>query len=145
MLLQSAQGAAGGISGVLIVLGIIAAGAVAWLIARAIRATGQNPEADIHNGTCGRCGYSVAGLTGLSCPECGSDLRTVGIAPPTAGRSRTTAMTLFVFVVGGICLFLLLAFFVIAMPASRPAPPALAPTATDAAAPVDSPAETSPR
>ena len=30
-------------------------------------------------GTCGACGYQVRGLSGLRCPECGSDLREVGI------------------------------------------------------------------
>ena len=30
-------------------------------------------------GTCGKCGYAVRGLTTFNCPECGSDLREVGI------------------------------------------------------------------
>lgn len=29
--------------------------------------------------SCGRCGYDVRGLTTFVCPECGSDLRTVGV------------------------------------------------------------------
>jgi class 3 adenylate cyclase/predicted RNA-binding Zn-ribbon protein involved in translation (DUF1610 family) len=29
--------------------------------------------------TCGRCGYNVTGLSTFTCPECGSDLREVGI------------------------------------------------------------------
>ena len=29
--------------------------------------------------SCGHCGYCVRGLPGLVCPECGSDLREVGI------------------------------------------------------------------
>src|SRR5688572_15999719 len=28
---------------------------------------------------CGHCGYAVTGLTTFTCPECGSDLREVGI------------------------------------------------------------------
>jgi hypothetical protein len=28
---------------------------------------------------CGACGYDTRGLTTLTCPECGSDLRIVGI------------------------------------------------------------------
>ena len=28
---------------------------------------------------CGRCGYIVIGLPSRICPECGSDLRTVGL------------------------------------------------------------------
>jgi hypothetical protein len=31
---------------------------------------------------CGRCGYSVAGLTTNACPECGADWRQVGIVTP---------------------------------------------------------------
>ena len=36
--------------------------------------------------TCGNCGYCVRGIAGLICPECGSDLREVGIISP--GRRR---------------------------------------------------------
>jgi hypothetical protein len=32
--------------------------------------------------SCGHCGYAVEGLEALSCPECGSDLRKVGIETP---------------------------------------------------------------
>lgn len=32
--------------------------------------------------SCGKCGYAVQGLTTFSCPECGSDLRAVGIVTP---------------------------------------------------------------
>lgn len=32
--------------------------------------------------SCGACGYAVAGLDALRCPECGADLREVGIATP---------------------------------------------------------------
>ena len=31
---------------------------------------------------CGKCGYAVEGLQGWMCPECGSDLRRVGIVTP---------------------------------------------------------------
>ena len=31
------------------------------------------------SGCCGYCGYSVQGLTNMECPECGKDLREVGI------------------------------------------------------------------
>jgi len=36
--------------------------------------------------TCGECHYPVQGLSALKCPECGSDLREVGIESP--GRTR---------------------------------------------------------
>ena len=34
---------------------------------------------------CGGCGYAAEGLPGLRCPECGADLRKVGIC---VGRSK---------------------------------------------------------
>lgn len=37
---------------------------------------------------CGKCGYSVRGATHFSCPECGSDLREVGITRPNSSRER---------------------------------------------------------
>jgi hypothetical protein len=36
--------------------------------------------------SCGQCGYAVEGLETLKCPECGADLRKVGIVTPQAGR-----------------------------------------------------------
>jgi len=38
---------------------------------------------------CGRCGYAVKGLTALSCPECGGDLREVGITTPRSRQKLT--------------------------------------------------------
>ena len=37
-------------------------------------------------GTCGKCGYMVKGLSVLDCPECGADLREVGIVPAKSGN-----------------------------------------------------------
>jgi hypothetical protein len=42
--------------------------------------------------TCGRCGYCVRGIDGLTCPECGSDLREVGILPANYRRPLGPAM-----------------------------------------------------
>jgi len=56
----------------LLVVLLIAGGAIAWRRRRARRAPGDLP-------TCGHCGYAVTGLTTFTCPECGSDLREVGI------------------------------------------------------------------
>lgn len=36
--------------------------------------------------SCGQCGYAVEGLETLKCPECGADLRKVGIVTPQSGR-----------------------------------------------------------
>ena len=40
----------------------------------------------VRSPSCGACGYDVAGLDGLRCPECGADLRTVGIITPDMTR-----------------------------------------------------------
>ena len=54
-------------------LGLAAVGALGLLLLWWLRRRGS-VEA-----VCGRCGYPVAGLPTFTCPECGSDLRTVGI------------------------------------------------------------------
>jgi lipid-A-disaccharide synthase-like uncharacterized protein len=40
---------------------------------------------------CGQCGYVVRGISSLTCPECGSDLREVGVLAPTRRAQRATA------------------------------------------------------
>ena len=46
---------------------------------------------------CGRCGYNTTGLTSLTCPECGSDLRAVGIVTAAASRRLTFPLAAAVF------------------------------------------------
>ena len=49
----------------------------------------RNPHNTGPDSVCGRCGYSVRDLTTMTCPECGADLREVGIIPPDKpGRSK---------------------------------------------------------
>ena len=36
---------------------------------------------------CGQCGYIVRGVAGVHCPECGADLREVGIVTGKSGPS----------------------------------------------------------
>ena len=43
---------------------------------------------------CGRCGYFVTGLSGTVCPECGSDLRAVGVVAPGDARQAPTRFRL---------------------------------------------------
>ena len=61
-----------------------------WLLRR--KPTERKPAADP---TCGKCGYIVKGLTTFTCPECGSDLREVGIisaaAPPRSSGMNPSA------------------------------------------------------
>jgi class 3 adenylate cyclase len=54
------------------VLVVLALGVVGWLWWRRRGAQGEV-------GRCARCGYEVSGLPTFTCPECGSDLREVGI------------------------------------------------------------------
>jgi hypothetical protein len=46
--------------------------------------------------TCGQCGYIVRGIEGWICPECGGDLREVGIIPPGGRRRMSNAARLVV-------------------------------------------------
>jgi hypothetical protein len=54
----------------------VAAAVYAFHRRRLKRAGAASPRA------CGRCGYDVRGLPTFACPECGSDLREVGIVAP---------------------------------------------------------------
>src|SRR2546427_6597927 len=60
----------------LVILAAVALGALAvvWSIWRPRRTTGGQ--------SCAACGYSTLGLGTFTCPECGSDLRRVGILTP---------------------------------------------------------------
>jgi hypothetical protein len=44
--------------------------------------------------SCGQCGYCVRGLESMTCPECGSDLRVVGIVTPGVTRPLGKKMRL---------------------------------------------------
>ncbi len=41
---------------------------------------------------CGKCGYNVAALTTMHCPECGGDFRTVGITAPHLAKRVHSAL-----------------------------------------------------
>jgi predicted RNA-binding Zn-ribbon protein involved in translation (DUF1610 family) len=49
---------------------------------------------------CGRCGYDVRGLSSFTCPECGSDLREVGIVRPRSRRGLDVGWKLLILAVG---------------------------------------------
>jgi class 3 adenylate cyclase len=61
------------------------AAAVVILVSEVRRRKPRRPGPE---SACGRCGYSVRELTTMICPECGCDLRVVGITP--AARSLQT-------------------------------------------------------
>ena len=69
----------------LLMIVILLCGIVAGWV-RAINPRRRRP-ALATNATCGMCGYSVYGLDKLTCPECGSNLRRVGIVG-AAGAAR---------------------------------------------------------
>jgi len=62
----------------LVVVGLIY-GIILWVRGGRSRGDGQM--------ACGGCGYAVRGLESLNCPECGADLRKVGINRGTSGSS----------------------------------------------------------
>ena len=75
----------------IIFLALIALAAV--FIARAIRQRLRAPAfSDI--ATCGKCGYAVRGVSTFNCPECGSDLREVGIVPPHQSKRKQPSLPL---------------------------------------------------
>jgi len=64
----------------------LAAGAV-WTVRRSRwRSPASEPA-------CGQCGYFVTGLCGNVCPECGSDLRIVGVVAPGEARQAQARFT----------------------------------------------------
>ncbi len=67
---------------ILVWLGIVAL--VIWAIWRGVR----GPRGLLREPVCAKCHYPVRGLSALTCPECGSDLREAGIASPAMGFGR---------------------------------------------------------
>jgi hypothetical protein len=61
-------------------LGVVLASLVglAWLWWRVLR----RPKSVAMGASCGQCGYGVRGISSTTCPECGHDLREVGIITP---------------------------------------------------------------
>ena len=52
--------------------------------------------------SCRACGYAVKGLPSFTCPECGSDLREVGIDTPGAGQELLRRAKALGALVGGV-------------------------------------------
>jgi hypothetical protein len=68
-----------------------AVAAAGFVVARGVR---RPAATDPEHPTCGQCGYIVHGIEGFTCPECGGDLREVGIIPPGGRRPMGTAARL---------------------------------------------------
>ena len=58
-------------------------------------------EPKVTEPSCRACGYAVRGLPSFICPECGSDLREVGIDTPGAGAAIFGKVKWFARAVGG--------------------------------------------
>lgn len=86
---------------VLPLIGLIT-GVVLWIV-------GARQSANGRGMSCGRCGYSVAGLTQLMCPECGADLREVGIVSAAASPAMRIIGMVLTFVCLGVLLLVILA------------------------------------
>lgn len=77
-----------------------------------LRRGARGPGHQADGPACGACGYATRGITELTCPECGADLRKVGIVKPGEGRSilagclLPTLLTILVFLlaIGGFTL-----------------------------------------
>lgn len=104
----------------LIVVFLVAASALAvWRGVTLPRGSGGAPA-------CGSCGYAVADLTSFTCPECGGDLREVGIKTPAQEARRRGSLT--GALAGWTFLCVLLAYFavlIIAETGSYPPPPSV--------------------
>ncbi|MCC6679572.1 MAG: hypothetical protein IT445_01605 [Phycisphaeraceae bacterium] len=59
--------------------------ALVIVVVKLLRSRPADPR---DGGRCGQCGYSVRGIAALQCPECGADLREVGIVTPGSSRPR---------------------------------------------------------
>ena len=67
---------------VMLLVVLAAFAGLAVLIFRVVRQDARTGDV----ATCGQCGYGVRGIESWECPECGADLREVGIERPTARR-----------------------------------------------------------
>ncbi|MCX5659841.1 MAG: hypothetical protein NTW19_08985 [Planctomycetota bacterium] len=70
---------------------------VFFVVFAARRRVHQSPAAK-DGGACGKCGYLVRGITALNCPECGADLREVGIATSALAPAAPSPKRLFLIV-----------------------------------------------
>ncbi len=71
----------------LLILGGLVYGIILWITSGKGGTKGEM--------ACGGCGYAVRGLEALNCPECGADLRMVGINRGASGSRKTgIALTL---------------------------------------------------
>jgi len=110
----------------LLVLAMIVGG-IACIIIGVILRKKTNPD----GGACGKCGYSVNQLETMTCPECGADLREVGIKTAT-GKGSAIALIAVGALMLLLCLgcvgFMSFALFRASTPSQTFGPPTVQPT-----------------
>ncbi|QDU34973.1 hypothetical protein KS4_30500 [Poriferisphaera corsica] len=74
---------------------------------------------------CGHCGYIVLGIEHMICPECGNDLRKVGIVKVGSEKKRRTGLIWggIVMIIFSLILFFLLTFTVVKTQTIQTVPP----------------------
>jgi hypothetical protein len=90
---------------VLLVIAVLLGALISGIIMWSTSGSGGSGEM-----SCGACGYPVRGLSQLNCPECGADLRMVGINRQGDPRTKAVGRTL-VFASIGILLIGVLGVF----------------------------------
>ena len=91
---------------------VVGVAVLVWLLVRPRKAEPAS------GGKCGQCGYGVRGIASTTCPECGADLREVGIVAgerPRGGGTRAVLIMLAAFV-GFMCVCSGMAWMVRARP-----------------------------
>ena len=71
---------------IFLVLAALVVGITLWITGGSGKGNGEM--------SCGGCGYAVRGLQGVNCPECGADLRKVGISEPKGAATRNLGIFL---------------------------------------------------
>lgn len=108
---------------VLLLCAVAGVSLIVWLMRRNTAAqTGGSGSDGNSEGVCGQCGYRVTGLTTFNCPECGGDLRAVGI---NTAKPRGSGLMWALLIAGGLGAVLLLCIcsgLFVARSSTAPAP-----------------------
>lgn len=65
-----------------LVIVTLCVGVVVWVVLLSRRGGASTSKGERELARCGQCGYPAEGVGSFECPECGGDLRRVGILPP---------------------------------------------------------------
>ena len=125
----------------LLILLAMAAAIIAGVVLIVLGLVGRNKPSTTEGGVCGRCGYSVKGLESLNCPECGADLREVGIQHGGSNTGRNVMLILGIVLVGSTTLCCCSGFL---LAGYRSVPNVQTPTPSPAPAPVQPATPTNP-